>query len=345
MKIAIHHTPGSFSDKWIEYCQTNRLDYKLVNCFDGSIIEQVKDCQYLLWNWGMSFVDSQFAKSIITAIEQTGIQVFPNIATCWHYDDKVAQMYLLQSIGAPLIKSYVFYDKREALDWVNSTDYPKVFKLRKGAGSNNVQLVRSKSEAVRLVYIAFGKGFNPVRSYFRDLTTKVRNMKETHSFKTKLRRAGKSIMRVLINKHLAYPEKGYIYFQNFIPDNDHDTRVTVIGNRVFGLTRPVRPNDFRASGSGHHLIDYSPEVIDLNCIKIAHQVADRIGSQCLAFDFVLDKERNPLIVEISYTFPPHGGVYLCPGYWDRDLNWHEGHFWPEDAIIADLLAMGRTYEQ
>ena len=30
-------------------------------------------------------------------------------------------------------------------------------------------------------------------------------------------------------------------------------------------------------------------------------------------------------------------VYSCPGYWDAKLNWHEGHFWPQDTILIDLL--------
>ena len=39
--------------------------------------------------------------------------------------------------------------------------------------------------------------------------------------------------------------RGYVYFQDFIPDNQFDTRVTVIGNRAFAFIRKVRPGDFR----------------------------------------------------------------------------------------------------
>jgi len=44
MKIAIHHTIGSFSDRWIDYCKINSIDYKLVNCYDSDIIFQLSDC-------------------------------------------------------------------------------------------------------------------------------------------------------------------------------------------------------------------------------------------------------------------------------------------------------------
>ena len=51
---------------------------------------------------------------------------------------------------------------------------------------------------------------------------------------------------------------------------------------------------------------------------------------------VLAKNTQPMIVEVSYCYVPES-VYNCPGHWDRQLNWHEGHMWPEDAILIDLL--------
>ena len=35
IKIAIHHSPGSFSDRWIEYCEEKHITYSLVNCYDN----------------------------------------------------------------------------------------------------------------------------------------------------------------------------------------------------------------------------------------------------------------------------------------------------------------------
>lgn len=38
MRIAIHHRPESFSDRWIEYCEENRIQYELVKCFDSDMV-------------------------------------------------------------------------------------------------------------------------------------------------------------------------------------------------------------------------------------------------------------------------------------------------------------------
>lgn len=48
MKIAIHQIKGSFSDRWIEYCNQNNVQFKIVNCYDSDIIEQLKDCDALM---------------------------------------------------------------------------------------------------------------------------------------------------------------------------------------------------------------------------------------------------------------------------------------------------------
>src|SRR5690554_5683611 len=105
------------------------------------------------------FKDVLTAKRILFALEHAGVKVFPNFKSGWHFDDKVGQKYLLEAIDAPLVPSYVFYEKQEALDWANSTTYPKVFKLTGGAGSRNVLLVKSKMHCHKLIKKSFGKGF------------------------------------------------------------------------------------------------------------------------------------------------------------------------------------------
>ena len=130
-------------------------------------------------------------------------------------------------------------------------------------------------------------------------------------------------------------ERGYVYFQDFIPDNKFDTRITVINNHyAFGFTRNVRKNDFRASGSGS--IDYNIERINPECIKIAFDVAGKLLAQSIAFDFVIDNTGQPWIVEISYGYESKA-VYNCTGYWDDRLQWYQGHIWPQDLILKDIL--------
>lgn len=335
MKIAIHNRPGSFSGRWIEYCQRNNIPYKLVNCYQSDIVSQLANCDALMWHHHHAdYKDVLFAKQLLFSLEQTGKKVFPDFNTCWHFDDKVGQKYLLESIGAPLVPTSVFYDKEEALTWAEKTEYPKVFKLRGGAGSANVRLANNKKEAVRLIRKAFSQGFPQLDrwEYFKEKIRKIRIGKENVFIGL-----AKGIYRLFASSTYAKMkgnEKGYVYFQDFIPNNNSDARIIIIGDKAFAIKRMVRANDFRASGSG--IIKYEKDEIDTRCINIAFEISEKLKFQCMAYDFVFDANNKPLLVEISYGFLPQ--VYTaCPGYWDKNLNFYEGAFNPYGWMVAGLL--------
>jgi len=73
-------------------------------------------------------------------------------------------------------------------------------------------------------------------------------------------------------------------------------------------------------------------------------VADRIGTQSLAFDFLFSPQQVPMIGEISYCYIA-SMVHDCEGYWDHQGVWHLGNIWPENAILEDMLAVYRQKTQ
>lgn len=332
MKVAIHHNPHSFSDRWIKYCEKEKIEYRLVNAFDSNIVEQLKGYDIFMWHHHHAqYKDVLTAKRILFALEHAGIKVFPDFKTGWHFDDKVAQKYLLEAIEAPLVPSYVFYDKKQALNWAKQIKYPKVFKLKGGAGASNVKLVRSYSQATALINTAFGRGFAQFDrlGYFKERFNKFKSGKDTFIGVLK------GFARIFIIPKFAKQlpaERGYIYFQEFIPNNDSDIRVIIIGDKAFAIKRMIREDDFRASGSGN--IVYDKNEINESCIQLAFEVNNKIKSLCTAFDFVLYNGR-PLIVEISYGFTSLA-YDLCPGYWDENLIWHEDEFNPQFWIMENL---------
>lgn len=335
IQLAIHHREGSFSDRWITYCELQGIQYKIVNCLDSDIIAQLRYSDFLLWHWHHGDAREQLmARDVIMAAEMMGINVFPSTLTCWHFDNKIAQKYMLEAIGAPMVPTYVFYDLKEAFGWIDQASFPKVFKLRRGAGSSNVKLAHSASDARALAERAFSSGFSPLSHYGQDALKRYRVAKERGNLLSVVKRLPRVLATIQSRRKMMGREKGYVYFQDFIAGNAFDTRVTVIGDRAFAYTRNVRPGDFRASGSGD--VVYNMDRINRKCVEIAFDVTRKVGSQSMAFDFVLGEQQQPFILEVSYGFIPHL-VHSCPGYWDARLNWHEGHVWPQDAILSDLL--------
>jgi len=336
MKIAIHHTEGTFSSRWIEYCKNTGIDFKLVNCYSNNIINAINDCEALLWHHFQTSPKALLiAKHILFAIEHSGKKVFPDFHTQWHFDDKLGQKYLFEAIGAPLVPTYVFFDKKEAKEWIAKTEFPKVFKLRGGAGSANVKLVKSHYQAKRIIRQAFRRGFRQYDSWqiLRDKSQKF--IRKKTSFSDFL----KSFVHLVIPpgySKIMGRDKGYVYFQKYIEGADHDIRVVVIDNKAFAIKRLVRQNDFRASGSGYIL--YDKELFKDDLIKLSFELAEKLKGQSIAFDFIYDGV-TPKLLEISYGFVPEG-YDKCPGYWDKTLEWHSGTFnpygWIVDAIVKDL---------
>ncbi|MBN1181845.1 MAG: hypothetical protein JXB49_06130 [Bacteroidales bacterium] len=332
--IAIHKAKGGFDIRWIEYCEAKGIDYKIVNCYQNDIISQLSDCDALMWQFYQgSPKDVLMAKELMFSLEHAGFRVFPDFRSAWHFDDKVGQKYLLELIGAPLAPTWVFYEKADAIEWAKLSSFPKVFKLRGGSSSQNVRLAHTREEAMRLIRQAFGRGFpsyDPVGS-----------LKERWrlfcSKKTPFRDLFEGLARFIIPppySKIKGRERGYIYFQEFIVSNSYDIRVVVIVDKAFAIKRMVRENDFRASGSGDIL--YERTFIDENTVKISFDIANKLQNQCVALDFVYE-DSSPFLVEISYGFTPKG-YDPCPGYWDKNLVWHEGKFDPYGWMVENLIA-------
>lgn len=338
--IGIHDRPGSFSDRWITYCIDKKIPFRIVDCLATDVVHQCEGLNGLLWHW--SHADPRavlVARQIITSLENRGVLVFPNVNTCWHFDDKIAQKYLLEAIHAPLIPTWVFLDQDQAMKWIGETTWPKVFKLRCGAGSLNVRLIRTQIEAKTFCRQAFSRGFPTISGYFSDMQTRLVKTKTFAQFWEKVRRAPKVILKKFALRRQMGRQQGYLYSQEFLPGNTFDTRITIVGDRAFGFLRANRVNDFRASGSGS--INYEPDKIDMRCIEIAFNVANSLGVQSLAFDFLFDSNNTPMIGEISYCYMS-SAVHECKGYWNRLGVWYEGHIWPEEAILEDMITSCRN---
>ena len=333
-KIAIHNKPSGFHPRWIDYCEQQKIPYKLVNCYSSNIIQDLRDCDALLWHHSQSDPkDILVAKQILFALEHSGFKVFPDFHTGWHFDDKVGQKYLFEALELPAVPSYVFLEKKTAMAWIESATFPKIFKLRGGAGSANVKMVRSSKNARQLVRRSFGKGFSQYEAW-SNLKERVRKFRNG---KTDIKDIIKGIIRIGYEpkySKIKGKERGYVYFQDFIPNLDCDYRLMIIDNKAFGIKRFVRENDFKASGSGN--LSYDPLNFSEEMLKNAFQIAKKLKSSSCILDFIIF-DKTPYLIEMSYGFPMTNFADDCPGYWDHNLEWHEEKFNPQGWMIDTLL--------
>lgn len=336
MKIAIHSSPISYSERWIKYCEEKNISYKIVDCYRTDIIEQLADCDGMMWHFYQANPkDYLMAKQLLFALQAAGKKVWPDFNTSWHFDDKAGQKYLLEAIGAPLVPTVVYYSKAEAMAWVKDASFPRVFKLKGGAGSANVRLVNTKAQAIKLITRSFGKGFRRYGPWERlnERWWKFRRGKA--GVRDLLEGIGRIFIRTDFEKIIGR-DKGYVYFQEYIEGLDFDIRVKIVDDKCWVYRRIVRENDFRASGSGHQV--FSPEGVPMDIIRMAFDLSRKLKLKSVAFDFVLSKKNEIFLLEICYGFAYTDDQHYA--YWDSDLNWHEGPFnpfgWMVESLIKDI---------
>ena len=338
MRIGIHVQPdGNLEDRekrFEEILNYNNIDIIRLDSNKNSFWSEVKKLDFYIHPWVHFDIDRIKALSILPIIEnEYKVPCFPNHETYWHFDDKIRQYYLMKANDFPMADCYVFWDKQKAISWIAEVSFPIVFKLKGGAGSKNVFLLKNKSEAISAINIMFDKGVIP---------NKLTNFSSVshsafESFKRYVWESKSKIMNKSIPYRRAFPDwivhKNYILFQKFLPNNTYDTRVTIIGNKAFAFRRFNRPNDFRSSGSG--LIDYDYTKIDDNFIKKGFEISNKMNFQSMAYDFLYDNNEVSFC-EISYAYQDVN-IHACPGYWDNHLKWHEGNYWPQYMLLKSFL--------
>jgi hypothetical protein len=248
MNVAIHQRTGepphssSWSLPWATYCAANHISHEMVDCLAPGTFERLREFDILLWHFSnYDFIDMSHARSILFALKEKGLLVFPDYPDAWHFDDKIAQSYLLKTLGAPIPSWWVFFSRREFDEWLDTpAQFPIVAKLKAGSGSHNVKLLRGK---------AWGKVLCQahVRAWLRCEPQAALQDHVERAQQPDL--SGRAVPRPqdprvpqdpTARQGISRGRKGYVYLQEFVPNEGHDMKVVVVAGKVSFLARRVR---------------------------------------------------------------------------------------------------------
>lgn len=332
----IFHHSGTWITEWISFCEEEKLNYEIVDCYKPDIIGKLKDFDLLLWHFSnYVLADMMVGRSILFSASNMGLKIFPDFNTSWHFDDKISETYCLQSAGAPLPSSWMFYLKNDCLDWLrNEAKYPLIAKLRCGSGSNNVKMLGSAQEAVTYSSKMFGKGLKTQPDLMFKTKSQVLSTRSWKTLKSRYKRIPE-FLRTLSRAKMFPKERGYVFFQEFVPNDGYDLKIVVIGDKLSFICRNIRKGDYRASGGGD--LFYDMKLVTQDIIKSAFKMNDKLGFQCMGYDYVVDKNTGTgKIVEISYGFS-HTALLASGGYFDRNGVWHNEPLNAPREVIREIL--------
>jgi len=327
----------SYSEKWRKFLIQRGVKVRYINLFRNDALEQIGNSDGVMWRWSLKFPDRILAPIILDIIErEINIPVYPDYKMRFAWDSKISQFYLFQAKKIKTPKTWIFWNKNDAMNWIEFVDFPLVFKLTSGASSHYVHLIKTKEEARLVIEKMFTKGIFKFQNLDEVIVPKIqkryyyRIKNIARDFRDRIFRNdkyGKRIKQNMLNKN-------YVYFQEFVPDTKGTYRVAVIGNRAFAYYRYNAPGDFRADPTGKKY-DVSPNKIPIQLIQHAFNIKKKLEIDSVGMDFLIYKKKY-LLLEFCWTFPDYK-LQKCPGHWNPDLEWIEGHMWPEEAQVEDFL--------
>jgi hypothetical protein len=201
---------------YVAACREMGVSYKIVDISRSDWIRRVEeaDCDaYLVWptartqHWKEMFDDR-----LRVLEEDLGKVVYPPLKGMWLYENKRRIHEWLTANRIPHPRTWVFYDRDEAEQFLRGAELPLVFKTSHGSTGSGVRILRTRADAARIVRQVFTKGFVPTAHYREDR------------------------------------ERGSVYLQEYLP-NVNEWRMVRIGDSFFGY-RKEKVGDFH-SGSHH----------------------------------------------------------------------------------------------
>jgi len=220
---------------YIGACRELGVPYCVVDISGPDWIEQIErsGCDaFLVRPSGQITVWKQmYDERLRVLVQDLGKILFPSYDEIWLYESKRRMHYWLAANEIPHPKTWVFYDRRQALAFARETPLPIVFKADFGSGSKGVRILRDRPSLRRLINRSFARGFLKTGSDLRDR------------------------------------QWGSVLFQEFLPDAA-EWRMIRIGESFFGYEK-VRKGQFH-SGSHcwrygrprSDLLDFVREITD-----------------------------------------------------------------------------------
>jgi len=134
---------------------------------------------------------------------------------------------------------------------------------------------------------------------------------------------------------VSIPEKGYAYFQEFIP-HEFETRISIVGDSAWAWRYTKSPPPVKNA--------YEPSEIDINCVRMAFDITQRLGFRSMAIDFLM-YHGEPKVLEMDFGHHRQLPNNLFPGRWNRNLEWIEGYTSYRESEVETFLERIRSVKQ
>jgi len=200
---------------YVAACRDLGVAYEVIDISGPEWMRVIQKCScqtFLVWpSAQLSTWKQMFDERLRIITQDLHKKIYPTYDELWVYESKRRMYYWLQGNQIPHARTWVFYARKDALDFARQVPLPVVVKTNMGAGAAGVRIQRDRRHLRRRIERCFTKGVVHNHGEARD------------------------------------PDWGFVLLQEFLPEVQ-EWRMRRIGDSYFG-SQKLRRGDFH-SGTG-----------------------------------------------------------------------------------------------
>ncbi len=217
-------------------------------------------------------------------------KTFPSYNEVRIYENKRFFAYWARANEIPHPRTWVYYNKKEALHKAKKASLPIVGKINIGASGKGVEIIKSKESLSNYIHQAFSKGIASKTG------PKLKKGKIIQRIIQKLFHPKELVNRLRTYREIASDKQvGLVILQEFIP-HDFEWRAVKIGNSYFAHKK-MKENE---KSSGSLLKNYNNPPLQL--LDFVKELSNQFDFQSVAIDLFEIQSGEYLVNEIQCIF-------------------------------------------
>jgi glutathione synthase/RimK-type ligase-like ATP-grasp enzyme len=281
---------------WVRACEehSHQVAYTIIDLMSRSWLDAFRDAAFdcLLVRPGAktSIFRSAYQERIEILAGELNYNIYPTLAELRIYENKRYLSYWLQANDIPHPKTWVFYDKKEALAHLAGGNFPLVGKTNVGSSGDGVTVLKNRVQTRQYIELAFGAGIRnrtgPKLRQKNLMASKLRKLLHPDQILNRL----KSYEQIVRDA-----QKGFVIFQEYIP-HEFEWRVVRIGDSFFGHKK-IKSGD-KASGTLQKGYEGPP----FKLLDFVKSITDNHRLVSQAMDIFVDGDGRCLVNEMQCLF-------------------------------------------
>lgn len=165
------YTLGVIKDFWhnhrhyIPACVEMGVAYKVLDISKPDWLKVIKESEcdaFLVYpSVAVSVWKQMFDERLHVMVHDLGKVIFPSYNEIWFYESKRRMHYWLEANHVPHPKTWVFYDLKESIAFIEQVELPIVYKSNFGAGASGIRIFWNRTALQNHIKRCFKKGFIP----------------------------------------------------------------------------------------------------------------------------------------------------------------------------------------